>query len=264
VQKIADFTASHDQIRANIGATERQIQDLEQQLGSTPSRLKTQEQSTDAYLLLQQDKSTLLNLELKRTELLTVYEQSYPLVHEVDQQIAEARAAVAQAEKEPTTATTTDHDPTYELLREDLAKSKENLAMYQGQEAATLAVLHDMRAQAIDLDQKALAQKDLFRAAKADEDNYLLYLHKREDARISDAMDMQQMVNAAIAQPPIAPSLPKISPWLAEFIGLLLAMMIGIGSVFIADYMTPSFHTPEEVAEILQVPIFASIPRSGD
>jgi uncharacterized protein involved in exopolysaccharide biosynthesis len=262
VQKIADFTAGLGQIRANIGATERQIQDLDQQLKSTPSRQETQEQSTDAYMLLQQDKSTLLNLELKRTELLTKYDPSYPLIHEVDEQIAEARAAVAQAEKEPTMATTTDRDPTYELLREDLAKAKATLAMHKGQEAATLTVVNDMRAKAIDLDQKALTQKDLLRAAKADEDNYLLYLRKREDARISDAMDMQKMVNVAIAQPPMAPSLPIISPWLAEFIGLLLAMLIGIGSAFVADYLTPSFHTPEEAMEILQVPIFASIPRS--
>jgi uncharacterized protein involved in exopolysaccharide biosynthesis len=262
VQKIADFTANLGHIRANVGATQRQIQDLEQQLGATPSRLKTQEQSTDAYMLLDQDKSTLLNLELKRTELLTKYDPSHPLVQQVEQQIVEARAAVAQAEKEPTVATTTDHDPTYELLREELAKSKASLAMYQGQEEATLAVLRDMRVKAVDLDDKALMQKDLLRAARADEDNYLLYRRKREEARISDAMDTQQMVNVAVAQPPTAPSLPILSPWLVEFIGVILAVLMAIGSVFAADYLTPSFQTPDEVTEILEVPIFASIPRN--
>ena len=264
VQKIADFNASLGQIRASIGATERQIQDLQQQLASTSPRLKTQEQATDAYMLLQQVKSELLTLELKRTELLTKYDPSYPLVQQVDQQIIEARAAVAQAEKEPTMATTTDHDPTYELLREELAKAKASLAMYHGQEAATLAVLRDMRTNAINLDQKALDQRDLLRTAKANEDNYLLYLRKREDARISDAMDTQQMVNVAVAQPPMAPMLPVLSPWLAEIIGLLLAVLIGISACFVAEHMTPSFHTPDDVAEILQVPIYASIPRSGD
>ena len=51
--------------------------------------------NSDNPQLLQQLKSTLLNLQLKRTELLTKYEPTYRLVQEVDQQIADAKNAIS-------------------------------------------------------------------------------------------------------------------------------------------------------------------------
>ena len=46
------------------------------------------------------------------------------------------------------------------------------------------------------------------RTAKADEDAYLLYLQKREEARIGDALDQQRILNVAIVEPPVPPALP--------------------------------------------------------
>ena len=61
---------------------------------------------------------------------------SYPLVQEADQEVAEAKAAIAEAEKAPYVNQTTDRDPTFELLREDLAKNEADLA---GQRASLAA-----------------------------------------------------------------------------------------------------------------------------
>ena len=51
-------------------------------------------------------------------------------------------------------------------------------------------------------------QQDLILAAKAEEDDSLLYLHKREEARIGDALDQRRILNVAIVEPPVAPALP--------------------------------------------------------
>ena len=55
---------------------------------STPTRLTTQVKKGDNAQVLQNLKSTLLTLEMKRTELLTKYQPTYPLVVEIDKQIA--------------------------------------------------------------------------------------------------------------------------------------------------------------------------------
>ncbi len=65
------------------------------QLQSIKPRMTTVVRNSDNPQLLEQLKSTLLNLELKRTELLTKYEPTYPLVQEVDQQIADAKRAIS-------------------------------------------------------------------------------------------------------------------------------------------------------------------------
>ena len=44
---------------------------------------------------------------------------------------------------------------------------------------------------------------------KTAEDNYLLYLRKREEARISDALDGKKIVNVTIAEAATVPVLPS-------------------------------------------------------
>ena len=51
-------------------------------------------------------------------------------------------------------------------------------------------------------------QDDLVRDVKTAEDNYLLYLRKREEARISDALDSKRIVNVSIAEAATVPALP--------------------------------------------------------
>lgn len=80
LQKLSEFEAGSKQTQAAIAETEQRIRTLEQQQGSLPGRLTTQVRTSDNPALLQQMKSTLLSLGLKRTELLTKYEPGYRLV----------------------------------------------------------------------------------------------------------------------------------------------------------------------------------------
>ncbi len=52
---------------------------------------------------------------------------------------------------------------------------------------------------------RRLLSEDLQREVKAAEENYLLYLQKREEARIADALDKSHILNVAIAEPPNGP-----------------------------------------------------------
>ena len=94
VQKTIDLGASLIQTEGSIAETKRRIQTLEQQATLVPSRTMTQVHTADNPGLLQQMKSTLLQLELKKTELLSKFEPAYPPVQEVEKQIDATRAAI--------------------------------------------------------------------------------------------------------------------------------------------------------------------------
>src|SRR5208282_4397149 len=94
-------------------STEKKIDALEKQSGTTPQRLTTTSRTSDDAQVLQQLKSTLMNLEIKRTELLTKYQPTYPLVQEVDKELTETRASIANEEAKPLRDETTDRNPTY-------------------------------------------------------------------------------------------------------------------------------------------------------
>jgi capsular polysaccharide biosynthesis protein len=45
-------------------------------------------------------------------------------------------------------------------------------------------------------------------------------------------------------------------------VSFILAGLVGVGAALTADYLDSSFRTPDEVKEILRIPVFASIPVS--
>jgi hypothetical protein len=74
-------------------------------------------------------KSKLLELELRRTELLTKFQPSYRLVREVEQQIAQAQSAIQAEDLNPLRDETTEQSPAYQWAHSERLKSEVELDM---------------------------------------------------------------------------------------------------------------------------------------
>jgi uncharacterized protein involved in exopolysaccharide biosynthesis len=260
-QQVASTEALLYQTKQAIAGDEQRIKNEQDQISATPERATTQETSNSASILLQQLGTTLLGSENNRQQLLMKYDPSYPLVREADQEVAQTEEAIQKAEQTKFVNQTTDRDPTFELLREDLSKTQADLAAQRASADSLESGIRSMHHEMVDLDAKALQQGALLREEKADEANYLLYVGKREQERASDALDAKRIADVAIAVPAVVPAIPAYSPMLVSFIGFLLAIGAGAGSGFLADYLDPSFRTPEEVNDVLKIPVLASMPR---
>jgi uncharacterized protein involved in exopolysaccharide biosynthesis len=251
------------QAREQIAADQERIRAVQDKLQSTPERITTQQTSNAANLLLQQLEGDLLTAELKRTQLLVKYDPSFPLVKEAEDEIVKTKAAIQKAQDLNYANQTTDRDPTHELLRQDFAKTQLDLASQTANAAAIQKSIQTMRAQMAELDAKAVKQAALLREDKADEANYLLYQTKREQEFTSDALDKRRIADVAIAVPAVVPALPAFNPFLVGLGGLIFAGLAGIATGFIAEWLDPSFRTPNEVAEVLNMPVLASVPRQA-
>ena len=261
LQKLSEFSASFDQTRADMAATEEKIHTLEKQESSLPSRITTQTREVDDAALLQQYKTTLMNLELKRTELLTKYQDTYPLVQEVDKQINDTKAQIANEESKPVRENTTDVNPTGQFVSTELAKAQADYSALQAKAAATQTIVGMYRKRAEDLEKKGIVHADLVRTQKTDEDNYLLYMKKREEARMSDALDQRGILNVVVAEQPVPPVLPSSSPLMTFVLGFVLASIVSAGAALTVDYLDPSFRTPAEVLDELNIPVLAAVPH---
>jgi len=263
LQKVNDLDITLGQQETSIAGTQARIKALEEQLASTPAWVKAQAKTTDNGALVENTKSQLLTLELKRTELLSKFDPNYPPVKEVEAQIAQTKAAIEEAQKSPVLENTTEPNPTYQWLTSELARAKADLPTLQASATTTHSQVSAYRERILSLDRQGVEHQSLMREAKADEANYLLYLSKREEARIDDAMDNRRISNVALAQMPAVPALPLYSPWLVIFLGGMLALLVSSGLAFAAEYLDPSFRTADEVSETLDLPVFASIPKNG-
>jgi uncharacterized protein involved in exopolysaccharide biosynthesis len=261
LQKASDEEASLAQTQAAIAESEQRIKTLQQQTALIPPRLTTQLRTSDNPQLFQQLKSTLLTLELKRSELLSKFEPTYPLVLEVEKQIHETQAMIASEKDAPVRDETTDQNPNYEWVKAELTKARTELSGLKAKAEADQAALAKYRDNARSLQEATIVQQDLLRTAKTEEDNYLLYRRKEEEARISDALDARGILNVAITDPATVPALPERSSLYYGMLCVFLAFAGSLGLTIAGDFFDPSLRTPQDVSNLLDLPVLASIPK---
>ncbi len=263
LQKLSDAEANDRQTKVAVAETRERIRGLEAKLKALPERTVTLIRNSDNPQLAEKLKSRLLELQLKRTELLSKFQPSYRLVQEVDQQIAETKASIAAEEQSPLREQTSNQDPNHEWAKAELLKAQVELGTLEAHGQATGIQVAGYRDMAQQLGANAIRQGQLMEELKSAEQKYLLYLGKREEARIEDALDQGGIVNVAVAQEARPPALPARAAWVFGLFGLLLGGTVGISAAFAADYFNPSFRTPDEVMAYLGTPVLASLPTSA-
>lgn len=264
LQQAEAFDSNTRQAQTALLETERRVNALQAQLLVIKPRMTTVVRSSDNPQLLEQLKSTLLNLELKRTELLTKYEPTYRLVQEVDQQISDAKSAISAEESKPIRDESSDQNPDYQWVQAELTKAQADLGGMKARAAAAAAIAAKYHEEAQHLNENMVVQQNLLQDAKTQEENYLLYERKREEARISNALDRGGILNVALAEQPVVPALPKQSPLSVAFLTLVLAGTFSLSIAFVLDFMDSTFRSPDELAGYLGTPVLAALPKGGE
>ena len=263
LQKLSELEAQYRQAAIELSETQTRVNELRTLLAKLPQRTTSQVRISDNGDLLKALKSSLVDLQLKRTQLLTKFEPNHRLVAEVDQQVAQVQSTITAENLLPLRDETTDKNSHYEWATSELQSAQVQLKALESRQAAAAAQVAAYRAYARQLGEDAITQEDLLSSEKAAQDTYLLYVKKREEARVDDALDQRGIVNVAIAQPPVDPVLPATSGWIVLAIGFLAASGGGTAAAFAADYLDTGFRTPDDLLAYLNVPVLASLPRTN-
>ncbi len=258
--KLADFEASLHETRGVIADATRRIAELEAGLLSTPDRQTTQVRVSENVELIRELKSRILTLDVKHAEMSRKFTSTYQPVVELEEELAQARAALASAEQAPLTEATTDQNPTHQWLRGELARARTDRAAAIARAGAIADSVREYRERAAQLGEKGATQQGLRRTLKSAEDNYLLYTRKQEEARISDALDRTRIANVVLADPPSVPPVPSSAAriWIL-LVGGIMALVLGAAMTYLLDCLNPYLRTPDEIEAALEIPVLASL-----
>ena len=260
LQKLSEVDANYRQTSIELAETQRRVGELQALVAKLPERTTTQVRVADNPELLQAIKSNLLNLQLKRIQLLTKFEPNHRLVQEVDQQIADVQATIAAENLQPLRDETTDKNAHYEWAKSELQRAQVQAKALEARLAATAVQEGAYQQLARQLGEDAITQEDLLSSVRAAQDTYLLYVKKQEEARLDDALDQRGIVDVAVAEEPVAPALPVWSAWLIVAAGTFAAGVSGTVAAFAADHFDPAFRNPDDVLAYLEAPVLASLP----
>jgi uncharacterized protein involved in exopolysaccharide biosynthesis len=264
VGKRADLRASANETEAEIAEMEKRIASLKELEKSTPERLVTEKRVSDNPQLLQNLKATLLTLQLQRDQLTAKYQPTYRPVVDLDKRIADTKAAIAREESQPLHEETTNQNTAFEWIRTEMAKAQAQLQGLLGRRKANEMLLANDGQNLHNLNAESIQEQDLVRKAKTAEANYLLYSQKREEARISDELDANKILNVVVVQKAFVPATHVHQRSKIMLAGLGAALFLSLAAALLADFFDPKFRSADEVAAYLNVPVLASIPGPNE
>ena len=264
LQKTAEAKSKLLESEAAVNEATNRINRIEQQLAGTPKRIITQSKSIPAQYSAEHLNTMMVELQNRRTQLLTKFRPDDRLVREVDEQIRTTREALAKAESQTATEQATDLNPLRQTLETELARARLEQTGAQARRNTLAAQLRDYEGSLKKLEGDTTKHNDLQRQVKESEDNYQLYAKKREEARIADELDRQKITNVSIAEAPAVPRIPS-SPnrSLNLVLGIFVAAFLSLGTVFSAEMLGDTIHTPRQLEALTGSTVLATVPENS-
>jgi uncharacterized protein involved in exopolysaccharide biosynthesis len=258
--RLADFEASLKATEADIEATHEKIAVLENQLAAQPKRIAAETRIVQNEAL-SSIKAKLMELEVERSELQTIFKPGYSQLHDIDRKIQQAKRIIANESATHIQEQSTQNNPIYQTLESDLLQAKTTLASLEGRKRELQQQVHDYRQASQRFSELEIEVERLKREVRVNEEAYLAYVKREEAARFADAMDRHRIANISVAEPayvPLKPVAPRKK--LNVLLALVLGSSAGLAMASLAEYLDHTFQTREEVERHLGLPVLASIP----
>jgi uncharacterized protein involved in exopolysaccharide biosynthesis len=249
-----------------------QISEVSQRLHSQTGQLKlisprqvTQERILPNDYSVERMNTLLADLENKRTGLLTKFTPNDRLVQEVDQQIANTKAALANAKQMTSQEHSSDVNPVWQQVTGAIVQNQSERQALKAQRNQIAQQVKQLQDNLSNVESTTVTFTTLRQKVTELENNYQTYSQKRDEAQIADAMDENRLLNVAVVQAPtftITASSPK--PILDIVLGTFTAMFLASFMVFFAETGRSTIATPRELDAASRYPLLATVPFYPD
>ncbi|MGQ0762662.1 MAG: GumC family protein [Acidobacteriota bacterium] len=264
LQKTAEAKANLMASEAAVNEATQKIKRVEQQMVSMPERVVTSSRSLPNQFSAERLNTMMVELQTRRTQLLTKFKPNDRLVREVDEQIRITGEALEKAEGKSAVEEATGLNPLRQTLETELARARLDQSAAMARRATLTGQLQQYQTALDQLESNTATHNDLQRQVKEAEDNYQLYAKKREESRIGDELDRQKITNVSIAETPTPAQLPT-SPNrpLNLVLGIVLAGFLCIGSVVSAELLDDKVYSARQLEALTGGPVLATVPENG-
>ena len=249
--------ADYRKTSAQLAAVQMQADSLEAQLKQTPQRM-TKEARIVQNLAVSQIKAQVMQLETERAQLLSRYLPTSQRIGEIDAKLAAAKKVLENENHTEVQETTTDVNPTWTQLDEDLVRARGQVKSLQAAQAAETQQLYDVRKQLGNLTSDSVAIDRAQLQVDGDKEAYLSYVRKGEEARAARALNQNKILNVSIVEQPnlpLEPAFPR--PGINLAAGLVLALILGVGAATWEERHDPKICSTAAIAEAVGVPTIA-------
>ena len=261
LRRLMDLEANARETEVAAQEGKQRISSLQEMSKSLAPRITTQVRTMPNQFLVERLSTMLVELENKRTDLLTKFRPEDRLVKQVEQQAAETRATLERAMKSNATEQATDNNPLRQSLDGDLARARMTQNVLTARLVALRPQIKEFKAEIAQLERSTAAYTDLVREVKTLEDNYQLYSRKWEEARIADALDGQKIANITVVEPPEVPTSPVHRSSILPVGTLLLGLCCIFFTAAVKGLHGQELYTPHAIFLASGIQVLATVPE---
>jgi uncharacterized protein involved in exopolysaccharide biosynthesis len=262
VTKMTDAKSKLLETEVFLKEVSERINRLEQQMRTLQPRIVTQSRALPNQYSAERLNTMLVELQNRRTQLLSKFRSDDRLVHEIDKEIQTTKAALDKASNQTATEQSTDLNPLRQTLDMELARARVDQAGAQARHSSLAGQVRDYQAQLSRLEGSTSEYQDLTRRVKEAENNYQLYEKKREESRIADELDQNKITNVSLAEAPVQSQLPsRPNRPLNLLLGLVMGVLVSLGCAITAEFFRESVETPRELELSSGAQVLATIPK---
>jgi succinoglycan biosynthesis transport protein ExoP len=239
-QRVMEAQAALESADAQEAEYRNRVREALHILPDMDSRVTQQVRTSPQTALIAQLSSMLAELQNRRTEMVTKFRPDDRLVVELDNEIASTKATLNKATADTATEQVTDLNQVRVEAEKSLSESRVSLAGAKARRGRLESMVADYKKRMFSFAGAATENDRLIRQVKEDEDNYLLYSKKREEARIAESLDQQRITNVSLVQAPTLPVDP-VSPQvpLDLAVGFLFSGFLAFLTVRLRDHLLP-------------------------
>lgn len=249
-----------------LSAHAAKIQGARERLDAVRAQMKETPEIVDFSSEVQQNparqryEGQLADLEIKRVEALQRYLPADRHVQDLDNQITELKHRMQGENQTIVGKRILRRNDLHEDLEREAFHLESQLADLESRQPARVTAFDGAKRRLDELRDQRFVIKDLEQDVQQKQYAYDLYWKKREEARISEAMTDQSLVDVSVVEHAIPPRTPQngiLFPILLGFIGgLTLATAMAVG----VEFLNGRLRFEEEVEYYLELPVLAVIP----
>jgi succinoglycan biosynthesis transport protein ExoP len=219
-----------------------------QYLSSIPARSQTVERTITNQYSQERLGTALVELQNRRSELVRRYPATDRQVIEIDEKIATTQRAIQAAGEHPAAEASSDVNPVWQQLRQQVANSSGEVSGLSAQRAQVQEELAGAQVRLKELEESTGPNAELQRKLAQTQADYTLYSQKRDEARIAGELDKEKMFDVSLVQSPVAsPRAVRPKPLLYLAAGLAFALLFGTLLALYADTSAEQVFTPSQL-----------------
>lgn len=259
-EQIGVLQQKMEETESSAASSQARIRELEGRLKNVPENVIVSETTGFAQSAAEEMQRRLNDLKMQEQELLSTFTPSSVPVTEVRRQIKQAESLLQNSRSSREVTTGVNH--MHQEIKTSLLLENGTVEALKAQQVALRSQLEASEQKMRFLNDAETRLSQLMRRKALLEENYAKYAGSLEQVRIDKAREIDKISNISVAQAPVVPIEPvRPKKMLYMAMGFFLAVFGGLGLAFFMEYIDSTFRRPEEVENLLELPVLGSVPK---